>query len=475
MKYVFQAVAALSVAILIIVAIARPDLLGNINLLGGLLLLEALVAAIWVYDKWFFLILMLVFLWAGSSLPLAGAGSAVRWVFLLVGGLVGVARWGARQQRRSFNAIHLIAALCVLAAVASALVSTRTQLSLLKTGSLLLLFLYASCGARVAVANREDSFFKGLILACEAVAFLSAFSYLALRYALFGNPNALGAIMGVAVVPVLSWSLLIAEDRAERHRRTLALVLAGYLLLTSWSRAGQLACVVTLVFMCIALRRTKLLAKGALALTFMVAIVGVFRPAEVSSGIVSFAEQVVYKGKADHGILESRKSPWQDTVAAIKDSPWFGTGFGTDRMLRQLVPDSSFRTIEGSVREHGSSYMALLQYVGLLGVVPFALLLLLVIRNIFRTYTWMRRTRNPVNYALPLAMVCLSGLLHAAFEDWMFAVGYYLALFFWTSAFLLVDFLPHGSQAATSVTHPRRAMANESRVAVFAGEDALIH
>ncbi len=40
-----------------------------------------------------------------------------------------------------------------------------------------------------------------------------------------------------------------------------------------------------------------------------------------------------------------------------------------------------------------------------------------------------------------------AGLAHAAFEDWMFAVGYYLSVFFWAMAFILVDLLPETASA----------------------------
>ena len=36
-------------------------------------------------------------------------------------------------------------------------------------------------------------------------------------------------------------------------------------------------------------------------------------------------------------------------------------------------------------------------------------------------------------------MVMVAGLLHAGFEDWLFAPGYYLCVFFWSMAFVFVD------------------------------------
>jgi hypothetical protein len=51
----------------------------------------------------------------------------------------------------------------------------------------------------------------------------------------------------------------------------------------------------------------------------------------------------------------------------------------------------------------------------------------------------MRRTGSPYHYAVPFAMVTVAGLIHASFEDWLFAPGSYVCVFFWVSAFLLID------------------------------------
>jgi hypothetical protein len=38
-------------------------------------------------------------------------------------------------------------------------------------------------------------------------------------------------------------------------------------------------------------------------------------------------------------------------------------------------------------------------------------------------------------------------MIHAAFEDWLFAPGYYLCVFFWSMAFVFVDQLPSPAQS----------------------------
>jgi O-antigen ligase len=246
--------------------------------------------------------------------------------------------------------------------------------------------------------------------------------------------------MGVVVVPVLLWGVLTTQNRHVRHRRTFALCLATCLLFASVSRAGILACAVAVTVMCIALRRQDLLIKGAFVLVFLAALVAVVQPGRFDALVSAFTEDVIYKGKPEEGLLGSRKSSWQESVEVITANPWFGGGFGTDVVRLQPAPGGLLlRASGGSVREHGNSYLALLEYVGLLGIIPFIVLLCLVLREIYRGYSRMWSTRDARPYTVPLVLVCTAGLLHAFFEDWLFAVGFYLNIFFWTSVFVLAE------------------------------------
>jgi O-antigen ligase len=429
----------------------RPGYFTNVSYLGGLLLMEVVIVAVWHYEKVFFAVLMLAFLWGGTALPMEHAGMAARWVFLFAAAAVGLVRWLEHPHRQPFGAFHVVAALCLLSASVSGMVSSRSEISLLKTASLFLLFLYGSCGARVAFAGREGAFFLGLLNGSEMIAYLTAFLYFIARWAVFGNPNSLGAVMGVVVVPLLMWGVLISEDRQVKQRRIVALCLATLLLVFSASRAGILACAFSVVLTCIALRRGTLLLKGAMVVVFLVTALAVIQPERLDSLTNTVTDDVVYKGKREQGLLGSRKDPWQVTVDVIKESPWFGSGFGTDDLRTTLQADSMIRMVEGNNREHGSSYLTLLQYMGLFGVIPFVILLVMVSAQMFRAFRWMWRTGTPRHYAVPLAMICLAGLTHAVFEDWLFAVGYYLSVFFWTCVFILHDAQPRAAREAVSL------------------------
>ena len=151
----------------------------------------------------------------------------------------------------------------------------------------------------------------------------------------------------------------------------------------------------------------------------------------------------LYKGHPDTGVLSSRQSPWQKTVSVIREHPWFGSGFGTSPVSAdQNLLTGKYASTASVAREHGNSYLAILEWVGLLGVVPFIFLLFFISLRIIRVLVWIRRTGDPRHAAAPLAVVLAAGLVHAVFEDWLFAVGYYLCVFFWSYAFVLFDLAP---------------------------------
>jgi len=412
---------------------------GNVSFLGGVLLLEVIIASLWKYDQRFFVLLMITFLWAGMHVPLQGAGTVGRWVVLSVGAVVGSIVW-TKTPRRPFGSIHLIAFFCICTAFASATVSPSMQTASLKALSLFLLFLYCAGGARLAVLGREDRFFHGLLWGSEIAVYITAIFYFGLGQSIWGNPNSLGAAMGIGVFPILLWGWFTSDGPVVRLRRLAALLLCTYLVLFSGARAGMASVVlVTLVF-CVCLHQYKLLVKVVALVLFLIAVTGMLAPGTLNSKLGDLKDTVLYKGHKEEGIMGSRRTPWEKSIASIKEHPLFGTGYGTSPTGED--PGLSPRTVASSAataREHGSSYMAIVEWVGLLGVSPFAALLAVTVSNVWKVCAWMNRTADPRHYSIPLTMVVLAGLVHANFEDWLFAAGSYFCVYFWVSAFLLAD------------------------------------
>lgn len=440
----------ISFGLLLVLAQRRPGFFANPTVLGEVLALEIVLVGLSHFESAFFPLLMASFLWAGTSLPFHAAANSLRWLFLGVGALGGFAIWIKNSRSHRFVAFHLVALFCVASALVSAAVSELPRTALLKVLSLFLLFLYASAGARLAIVGREKQFITGLVLACEWLAYLSAISYFVLDFSVFGNPNALGAAIGVVAVPVLFWAALSAQTRALRWRRFLPLLLSAGLLYLSNSRASILGATVAVLVLMVATRQQRLLFQCAAMCLFILTVISVVNSSHMDDFVSSITHRIIYKdSSAGHEILESRLSPWAQTLAVIHQHPWFGSGFGTSELegARPNSIPSPVRTTPGWNREHGSSYLALTEYLGLLGALPFVLLLLMLSRRLIRAFRWIRSTANPSHVSVPIALVLIAGLVHAGFEDWLFAVGSYLCVFFWICAFLFIDLLPAAEQS----------------------------
>ena len=442
-KSVLVGGAILCPLVLAYLAYSRPGYFTSETYLGGLLLLEFLVAAVWLYRRVYFPLVIIAFLFAGSNLPVGSVWTAARWLFLGVGAMVGcVIMLKDRHQR--FGLFHAIAAFAALAAIVSAGVSRYPGFALLKALSLLLLFVYAATGARLAVIGREARFFAGLLMGCEIfVAAIAVFDLL-LGLDSMGNPNSLGAVTGVVGAPILLWGVLVAESAFLRRRRLVLLAICMYLAYHSHARAGMAAALLSCGLMCLALRKYKMLTQGVGIVVVLAAATAIFQPETFSNAVSSVTSSVVYKGvDRERGVLASRESPWQAALDNIRDHFWFGTGFGTtDHGLDASEHLGKFASTEKVTSENGSSYLAVTTWVGVFGVLPFLLLLIVLVGKIARTVVWMLKTGSANHPAIPLAMVMLAGLFHAGLEDWLFAPGYYLCVFFWSLAFVFVDLAP---------------------------------
>ena len=421
--------------------------LGNVTVLGGVLLLEIVIASLWKYDERFFVLLLVAFAWAGMAVPLEGTWTIGRWAVLAAGTGAGVIIW-LHAPRGRFGSIHLIAFFCICAAFVSASVSSFTQMAMLKALSLLLLFAYCATGARLSLLGREDRFFRGLLMGAEIAVYGTSICYFALGQGIWGNPNSLGAVMSVAFFPVLLWGWHTSEGGFAKFRGLIALLLCTYLIMFSMARAGMAAIAVVSLALFLCLSEYKVLLKVMALALVLVAVAGILAPQAASERFGGLKDAVLYKGHKDVGVMGSRRSPWEKTIANIKQNPWFGTGYGTSPT--GVDPGLSYGRFSSSAetaREHGSSYMTVAEWVGLLGVLPFGALLVVMLINVWKVCAWMRRTSNPRHYSIPLAMVVLAGLVHAAFEDWLFAVGYYLCVFFWFCGFVLQDLVPDAARA----------------------------
>ena len=443
-KYLWLGAAVLP-PLLALFAYMRPGYFTSQIYIGAIVLLEFLVFALWNYRKVFFTVVLLAFLFAGTGAPGGGMWNVARWLFLAVGAWAGILLI-LKEREHHFGLFHAVAALASLAALISAAVSRFPTFAMLRAVSVLLLFVYAATGARLAVNGREGRFFSAFTTGIEIFVAAVAGLY-AIGYEVMGNPNSLGAVMGVVGAPMLLWGVLVADKKSVQTRRVALFAICMYLVFHSHARAGIAAAMGSSVLLCLGLRKYAFLTKGLAILVIMLAAVAIFQPQTFSEKLSSATSTLMFKGKDPNlGIFASRETPWQTAMDSIRSHFWFGTGFGTtDQGQDASEQYGQFSSTSAVTSEHGSSYLAILAWVGVLGVVPFLFLLFLLVAYVARTVGWMFKTGIGAHPAIPLAMVVLAGLVHAGFEDWMFAPGYYLSVFFWSVAFILVDIAPSAS------------------------------
>ncbi len=439
-----------------------PGYLTNVQYLEGFIFLEAVAAVVWQFKQRFFAALAIVFLAAGIATPVQSVSSQARWIVLAAGAIAGLILY-LKESGHWFGVFHAIALSCVLSAFASAVASSYQSVALLKAASLMLLFLYGITGARLALAGRQDVFLSGLITGVEVLIYISAVSYLVFHYALLGNPNSLGAIMGVLATPVMLWATLITTKKASKRRRQFALLLSLILLLSSYSRASIAAAAAAFLLICFTSRQYKLFVRGAGLAVIIAIAVSALVPLKTDSGGVITGAPVLsffYKGRANRDLLQSRRTVWDQTVDSIRTHPLFGTGFGTSSTEQNDLSANRPNNLSNAnvgIREHGNSYLAIVEWQGLLGVIPFLLLIGLLIANVTRSIVWIRKTGNIYSPIVVLSAIMAAGLVHAGLEDWLFAVGYYLCVFFWSLAFMFVDVVKALPAPARGNTHNARS------------------
>jgi O-antigen ligase len=418
-----------------------PSYFTNLKYFAGLIFVEVLGVAIWMYRRAYFPLVVAIFLWAGLNLPSGSGWNVARWVALGLGALVGLLIV-VKERCVPFRPFHLAAIFALLSTIVSVSVSRHGVEAVLKASSLGLLFLYAGTGARLAVLKRENQFFSGLVNGCEIFVAVIAVSYL-VGFEVLGNPNSLGAVMGVVAAPLLLWGIFVSETHGLQVRRTIAFALCVMLIFFSHARAGMAAAAISCIIFCLSLRRYKVLMQGAVLITILGSVTAVIYPEAYSNTMTSLTNQVIFKGKASDPFLSSRQSPWHESLESIEQHFWFGTGFGTSGKGED--PHSAWNRLSSSAAttmEHGSSYLAILDWVGVLGVLPFLVMVLAIAKRVIQTIVWMTKTRSPLHPSIPIAMVMIAGLIHAGFEDWLFAPGYYVTVFFWSMAFVNEDYAP---------------------------------
>ena len=377
-----------------------------------------------------------------------------RWTLLAL--LSGLNLRRPKPQLRSRKAFTVdgIAAVFLVFAAASALYSIAPSLTLLRAGTVLLLYLAVFWTIwHYANAVGEDRVTDILI----AVAFIVLIAGVAASIVpsragseatvgawsggrfrgIMANPNAIG-MMGILFLPLV-------VSRFMRRRRTADLVLLALIsgsVVLSGSRNGVLAASISVLYL---LLRAKAW-KAGLAIA---AVTGILYLAMTS--YVSFNDVAITPGIArlapDAANLRAgggRVEAWQVAIPLIQQQLIFGHGFGTEELIFRGM---SFHMHVGAYVHN--SYLGIAYQLGIVGgVLLFLPLYGLFIRRQFAKENSIR--------TFGYEAMLLGGIAASFLESWIYSVGNAFAFPFWICVMLLLRASRFPAAARESQAPPRQ-------------------
>ena len=235
----------------------------------------------------------------------------------------------------------------------------------------------------------------------------------------FGNTNALGSALALTVPAILA---------SRRYwRRPLMVGVVSVALIVNfafiyWTRSRASLGTLILVLLVWALHRWGLRIVAVACLVAPVVLI-------LAPSLVTYDRQGIFaKGPPASSLFQSRRTPFEASLAGASTSPVTGNGFGVAVGASQ----PSF-TLTDIGREKGNALLGTVEEVGVVGA---ALLFVPLLTVTVRALSLSRRRRlGPQTRAMlaGLAAIGVAGLFHSSFEDWLTAAGSYEAFIFWPS------------------------------------------
>lgn len=329
-----------------------------------------------------------------------------------------------------------IAVLFLAFAAASTVYSVAPQLTLLRAGTVVLL--YTSVFWTIwhyAAAAGEDRVTDSLITAASIILLAGVVALIVPSIAgsiapgvafsggrfrgIMANPNAVG-MMGILFLPLV-------VSRYMRLRRIADLVLmaliAGSVVL-SGSRNGVVAASISILYLLLRSRAWK----AGLAIAALTAILYLAMTTYVSFQEIAVTEGIARLGQTSNLRLGGgRVEAWQIALPIIRQQLFFGHGFGTEELIFRGM---TFQFHVGAYVHN--SYLGLAYQLGVIGVA-------FMFIPLFALFISRQVGRRDVSIRVSGYEAMLLGGLAASFlESWIYSVGNAFAFPFWICVLLLL-------------------------------------
>ncbi len=273
----------------------------------------------------------------------------------------------------------------------------------------------------------RDIAFKWVLVFSQPIVLVSLIAYF-LGISMAENPEA--PFSGITnhsmlLAPIASFTLLIAVSQLfssivntikTKIYYSILLVVSGLIILLTGSRTALIAALGATVFMIYKINRDSLM-------KFIgVILLSVILSAASYPLWASYMDTMTKKNeaaKASGSMTSSRDSKWEARLIEFNSNPLFGVGYAA--VLPGLGDE--FDVTTGQV-EPGSSWLALLSMLGLMGFVP---LIALVIKD----FIFLFKNEVDLQRSSMLGALLFFFIVHMTAEGYIFGAGGYLFFMFW--------------------------------------------
>lgn len=235
--------------------------------------------------------------------------------------------------------------------------------------------------------------------------------------------NALGGFSGLFIHsmvlgPMASISAIYAFDKALRNRKTvywLLWVLCVGAVFLAASRAAVFALLVSLAVVLYSLRKSEKIGNAVLILAIVFSIM------LPSAGFITsrVLEKQRQREELGRGLFDSRDDKISYRLQEFWEHPLQGVGFAA---IDPTLGDE-FNPATGTI-EPGSSWLCVLSMSGLLGFIPFLIIVMRAWLNLIKA-----KKRESTFYLIEGMFVFFA--IHLLFEGYLFSAGNPLCLFVW--------------------------------------------
>lgn len=234
-------------------------------------------------------------------------------------------------------------------------------------------------------------------------------------------------MMAAMSLPLLFWKLYTQQGGLKKRGWRLFLVISVYVFIAlSLSRAALLAAILILFAFLFSLSATK---KMYLSILFSLVLIMtvIISPSTVSS----IGDKYIYKyNLTQKSLFATRAKPWTQSYNSAEQGGWIGLGYGVSYGENNFEFKRGLSAI-GYGREKGNSQLAIIEETGFIGLIFYALVLLVIVGKLMKLYFWMNKPPDKV--LIGIIIGTFFGLLaHSGFEAWWTAPGSPESIFFWS-------------------------------------------